>query len=174
MIDAWQMLARVRGLEVIAHVASPLDVRLAGALGGVALDVHAREVAVGAAASMVHSSVVGRAASTSTGFVRVTSATELSALAAHLGFERRITGDRDFDARFFVEGVSDPSVRAMLPPPVRARLLAFAHEGPFEHEHAGATVSVRWEAATPDPARVEAAMALVVAICAAPPARDVG
>jgi hypothetical protein len=129
----------------------------------VPLDVHG--VTMLGVSSMAHLTVKGRAAVVSTGFVRVTPATALSPLASRLGFDRRTTNDPELDATMYVEGVSDASVRAMLPSHARAALLTLAVAGAFDYEHAGATARIAWDAPCFDMARVDAAIALVVASC---------
>ena len=79
----------------------------------------------------------------------------------------RTTSDPAIDATLYVEGVSDASVRAMLPSHACAALLAFAASGAFDYEHAGATARIAWDAEWPDLARLDAAIALIVASCGA-------
>ncbi len=161
----WRAFARERQFDVVACRAAPLDIRLAGVVRGVPLDVH--RVTMPGVSPIAHLTVKGRAGVASTGFVRVTPATTLSPLASRLGFDRRTTSDPEIDATLYVEGVSDASVRAMLPSHARAALLAFAASGAFDYEHAGATARIAWDADSPDLARLDAAIALIVASCGA-------
>ncbi len=162
---AWRAYAHERELEIVVCALSPLDIRVAGSVRGVPVDIHAYRVTTRGAWPLAHLTVRAHAAIASTGFVRVTPSTALSSLASRLGFDRRTTSDPEIDATLYVEGVSDASVRAMLPPHARAALLAFAAGGAFDYEHAGATARIAWEVEWPSVARVDAAIALAVAAC---------
>jgi hypothetical protein len=172
---AWQEFAAARGLVWYAAEGSwrrGLPERIKGRFDGVDLAID----------TYTETSTDADGNSTSTTYTRVTARAEdprpvkasiypthgLSGLGKLLGFQDVDVGDARFDDAFVVKADDERVVRALLEAPARTALLEFPKHLHLRYDRGAVVLS--WSGHESDPRVLDAALAVVIAMCGRPEA----
>lgn len=163
---SWRAFAAARGLHYApgpTRLFGETPGRMDGAFDGLGFTIDQYSVSSGKS-SHTYSRVRARAARpVGAGRVSVYDEYALSGLGSLLGLQDVVVGVPAFDARFVVKAERDDDARQVLDPQACHAFLGFPRALRFTLE--AGSVSLSWSNVERDPATLDAAVRLVVAVC---------